>query len=72
MAINLMPEADIVIMRDEALKEGIANSTFQRMLEKGHEIYRQGWRPIYIYSEQPDGEISISVAREEPDMVRAN
>lgn len=67
--MKFISEEEVIWCRDEAARQGFANSSFQKILDKGHEIYLQGWRPIYMVSDD-DG--TISVAREEPDMTRAN
>lgn len=67
--LNRIPEEIIVEARDKMRAVGIANSNMQTALDEGYNIYRQGWRPIYLTDDKVS---TIIVAREDPDMTIAN
>lgn len=67
--MKILLEEEVIECRDEAARQGFANSSFQRVLEAGHEIYRQGWTPVYIMTDEDN---AIMVNRAPPDMLRAN
>lgn len=61
-----LTEEFIVGCNEEAIAKGLtANNTFGRLLEQAHEIYRQGWKPVYWIT---DDESAIHVGRAGPDM----
>jgi len=67
--MKILMEEEVIECRDEAARMGYANSSFQKVLDAGHEIYRQGWTPVYIMS---DNDSAMMVNRAAPDMTRAN
>lgn len=67
--MNIVSEEIIVEGRDAMRAQGAANNNFQQALDKAHQIYREGWRPVYLV---PDDVSTIKVARADADMTIAN
>lgn len=67
--MKILMEDEVIECRDEAARQGLVNSSFQKVLNAAHEIYRQGWYPVYIMT---DDDNAIMVNRAPPDMTRAN